>query len=128
MNPILLTGTIIVNLALFSYTIGIISEQRKHLVTSFVLTFLILGIIFDFTATTFMIIGSKNTPFTLHGILGYSSLFGMLLDNIFLWRLRIKSGINAEVPKKLHIYSRLAYIWWLLAYITGALLVAIKYR
>lgn len=128
MNSILLTGIIIVNLALISYTIGIISEQRAHKVSSFVLTYLTVGIVFDITATTFMIFGSKNTPFTLHGIIGYSSLLGMLLDNIFLWRLKSKSGINSEVPKKLHIYSRLAYIWWLLAYITGALIVAIKYH
>ena len=73
-----------------------------------------------------MIIGSENPAFTIHGLLGYSSLTGMLIDAILLWRLRLRKGINCEVPGGLHWYTRLAYIWWIMAYITGALIVILK--
>jgi hypothetical protein len=91
-----------------------------------VLIFLTLGVLLDITATTFMIIGSSKGPLTLHGILGYSSLAGMTTDAILIWRQKIKSGIGAAVPKGLHLYSRFAYIWWVLAFITGGLLVALR--
>ena len=90
------------------------------------LWFLTAGIILDITATILMISGSSNTPFTLHGLLGYSSLGGMLIDTILIWRHRLQKGSQTEVPNKLHLYSRYAYIWWILAFITGALLVLFK--
>jgi hypothetical protein len=73
-----------------------------------------------------MIIGSSNTPFTLHGWLGYSSLTAMLIDTVLIWRHRLKDGAKAMVSSSLHLYSRIAYIWWILAFITGGLLVLFK--
>ena len=125
MNTYLLIGTTVVIFALISYSIGIITEQRKHLITKTVLIFVSIGITLDVTATTFMIIGSPNSPFSLHGFLGYSSLTGMLVDVILIWRFRIKNS-DKRVPKSLHFYSRYAYLWWVLAFITGGLLVAFK--
>lgn len=123
MNTYTMTGATIVTFALISYSIGIITEQRKKVVSRTVLIFLTAGIILDITATTFMIIGSKNSPFTLHGMLGYSALLAMLTDNILIWRLRLKQGLGVSVPRGLHLYSRYAYSWWVLAYITGSMLV-----
>lgn len=122
MKPVLIAGTIIVNLALICYTISVITEQRRKRVTPFVLRFLTAGVIFDITATVCMIAGSENSPFSLHGILGYSSLTGMLIDTILIWR-HWRAHREVEVPRSLHLYSRLAYIWWVLAYITGAILI-----
>jgi len=73
-----------------------------------------------------MISGSSNTPFTLHGFLGYSSLAGMLIDTVLIWRHHVQNGPAAAVPKNLHLYSRYAYIWWILAFITGGALVLFK--
>lgn len=126
MNLFLQLGTSIVVLALLSYSIAIITEQRKKIISKTVLIFLTLGVCLDITATTFMILGSSNGGFTLHGILGYSSLLGMFTDAILIWRLKWKNGINSAVPVKLHFYSRYAYIWWVLAFITGGLLVALR--
>jgi len=122
MKPVLIAGTVIVNLALISYSVGIITEQMKRRVTPRVLGFLTTGVDFDIIATACMIIGSENSPFTLHGILGYSSLTAMLVETALAWRHRLRSG-EVEVPRGLHLYSRLVYIWWLLAYVTGAALV-----
>lgn len=122
MKPVLVAGTIIVNFALLAYTIGTITEQRRHRVTRQVLIFLTIGVILDITATACMIIGSSNTPWTLHGILGYSSLTAMLIETALAWRHRLIHG-EGEVSRKLHLYSRVAYTWWVLAYLTGAVLV-----
>jgi hypothetical protein len=121
-SPILIAGTIIVNLALIAYSVGIITEQRKHRVTRTVLRFLTVGVVFDIIATACMIIGSPNSPFTAHGFLGYSSLAAMILETSLAWRQWLRNG-EAEVSRGLHLYSRIAYIWWVLAYITGAMLV-----
>lgn len=126
MNIYVQTGTIIVVFALISYSIAIITEQRKRKIINSILFFLTLGVLLDIIATTFMIIGSSKGPLTLHGILGYSSLTGMTIDAILIWRHKVKNGIGTLVPKGLHLYSRLAYIWWVLAFITGGLLVALR--
>ncbi len=124
MKPILMAGTTIVVFALLFYTIGIITEQRLHRVTKKVLFFLTFGVIFDISATVCMIIGSSKGWFTLHGFLGYSSLGAMLLETFFAWQYNLKNG-EVEVTKFLHIYSRIAYIWWVVAFISGGLLVAL---
>ncbi len=122
MNALSVTGATIVTLALISYSIGIISEQVKRKIIPRVLIFITLGVVLDVTATIFMILGSKNSPFTLHGFIGYSALFLMLIELVKVWRAYNKSGMRADVPKGLHMYSRFAYIWWVVAYITGSLI------
>ena len=126
MLPLAKIAATVVTLALISYSIAILTEQRKRLVTNLVLAFLTLGVVLDISATAMMIIVSENSPFTLHGILGYSSLTLMLIDAILLWRFRSKNGPSERVSRPLHLYSRIAYIWWVAAYITGTLMVVLK--
>jgi hypothetical protein len=80
----------------------------------------------DITATVLMILGSSKGGFTLHGIIGYSSLLGMFTDVVLIWRLKITNGSYSMIPEKLNIYSRYAYFWWVIAFITGGLLVILK--
>jgi len=119
-------GSMIVTMALLSYTIGYLREKKRQLVTSRVLLFYTVGITLDITATIFMIIGSNKGMLTVHGFIGYSSLLGMITDTAFLWRHYLKSGPERTVSRFLQIYSRIAYIWWVIAFITGGLLVAIS--
>jgi len=126
MNHYSMIGAGIVIFALLSYSLSIITEQRKKLVTPFVLRFLTIGIILDITATTFMIIGSSKSAFTLHGILGYSSLAAMFIDTILIWRFHMSTKPGTVVPTRLHIYSRYAYSWWVIAFMTGLMLVVLR--
>lgn len=126
MNLLLRIGTIVVFFALAAYSVAVITEQRKKVVSKFVLYILTLGVSFDVVATTFMILGSAKGAFTLHGILGYSALAAMFTDALLMWRVKQKSGFNGKVPELLHLYSLLAYIWWIIAFITGAFLVMIR--
>jgi len=125
MNALLQTGTTIVFLALISYSVAIISEQRTKILSRKVLVFLTLGVCLDITATVFMILGSSKGGLTLHGFIGYSSLLGMFTDAVLLWQQKSKFGFNSTIPQKIHLFSRYAYIWWVLAFITGGLLVAL---
>jgi len=119
-------GSMVVTLALVFYSTGYLIEQRKKLVTSRVLLFYTIGVSLDITATILMIIGSSRGMITIHGFIGYSSLLGMLTDTCLLWRHNLKQGPEKDVSNKLNLYSRIAYIWWVTAYITGGLLVAIS--
>ena len=123
MKPILMVGSTVVTLALIFYSIAIITEQRKKIVNNFILTFLVIGVVFDICATAMMVIGSSQSGITIHGLLGYSALAVMLIDAILLVRLKSKEGDGVEVPKSLHLYSRIAYSWWVVAFITGTVLV-----
>ncbi len=126
MKPILIAGTTIVNLALISYTLFIYSERKTRKGSDKVLMFLTIGIILDATATICMIIGSSRPPFSIHGILGYSALAGMLADGFIIWKNRLRNGKESPLSTTLHKYSLIAYFWWIAAYITGALLVMLR--
>lgn len=126
MKPVLIAAIIIVHLALLFYSLFIYQEHKKRSAHNLVWRFLALGLLFDVISTTCMIMGSTQSPFTVHGILGYTSLSGMIFDGILIWRHRVKKGSKESFPRWLNIYSKCAYIWWVLAYITGAVIVAIK--
>jgi len=122
MNTISIIGSVIVTMALISYLISLITEQVKKIISKRVLIFLTIGLSLDITATACMIIGSPNSPFTFHGFVGYSALSIMIVETILIWKTYMTNGINAPVPRGLHIYSRIAILWWIAAYITGSLL------
>ena len=124
MKPVLVAGVAIVNLALIFYTIFIINEHKKKAAHRNVVLFITLGLIFDITATICMIIGSEKSPFSLHGILGYSSLTGMFLDAVLIWKHKLKFNSDKPFAQSLNIYSKAAYTWWILAYITGAIIIS----
>jgi len=68
-----------------------------------------------------MIISSGNIPITVHGFIGYTALLVMLIDGILIWRQRRRNG-SGPVPHGLHLYTRIAYAWWVIAYIAGAII------
>ena len=122
MTPLLRTGVTIVVLALASYTVGVVIEQRARRVLRRALAFLVVGVVLDVTATLCMILGSGKVM-TLHGVLGYSALAGMLVETLLAARHRVRSG-EAEVPRWLHLFTRAAYSWWVVAFVSGGILVA----
>jgi len=126
MKPILIAGTLIVNLALIFYSIFFYWERKTRKTVSKVLIFITIGVVLDATATACMIAGSTKSPFTIHGILGYSALAGMLVDAFLIWRSRMKKGVDSNLSSSLHTYSMIVYIWWVAAYLTGALLVMMR--
>jgi hypothetical protein len=117
-----MAAVLTVTLALTLYTVGTVKQQRSRRSTLGVRGWLTSGVVFDVTATALMIVASKSLAPTLHGVLGYSALALMLTDTILMWRHARANG-EAEVSKGLHLYSRVAYGYWVVAYFTGAALV-----
>lgn len=126
MKPILIAGTTIVNLALIAYSIGVFKQRKAKMLNKSVLTFLSLGVIFDITATICMVLGSSKGGLSLHGFIGYSSLLGMLIDIYFSYRKVAQNGIGVELSQKFNRNTTVAYLYWVAAYITGALIVALR--
>jgi hypothetical protein len=126
MNPLAVIGAFIITLALLSYGISNIAVNRFKIVTPGILIFLTLGVILDIVAVIFMIVGSDKSAFTLHGILGYSAMLTMILDMILIWQCYFKNGFDSIISNSVLLYSKIAYGWWLITYITGSLLVIWK--
>ncbi len=121
MNPILTRAVIVVTFALIFYSVAVVTEQRRRRISRQVLAFLTAGVLLDISSTALMIIGSRNIPITAHGFIGYSALAAMLIDTILVWRFWKRNG-DIPVPKGLNTYTRLAYGWWVIAYIAGAII------
>jgi EamA domain-containing membrane protein RarD len=123
LNPVIIRAVVVVTFALLFYSIAVITEQRQHVATKRILFFLTGGLLLDISSTLLMIIGSTNIPLTIHGFIGYSALLAMLVDAIFIWKHRIRYGEDI-IPKGIHFYTRIAYGWWVIAYIVGAIMSA----
>ena len=126
MKPILIAGTSIVNLALISYSIAVFKQRKAKALTKNVMIFLSLGIILDITATICMVMGSSKGGVSLHGFIGYSSLLGMLIDTYFSYRKVSQNGLGCSLTTSFTRNTTLVYLYWVAAYITGALIVAFR--
>jgi len=122
MNPIRMAAVATVTLALILYTVGALAEQRSRRAGGAARRFLTLGLTFDVIATALMVAATGSFSPTLHGWLGYSALTLMLVDVVLIWR-HWRSRASAAIPWGLHLYTRIAYAYWVIAYFTGAALV-----
>jgi hypothetical protein len=122
MSPVRLAAVATVTLAMILSAIGIVKEQRARRASGAVRAFLTLGVTFDISATALMVIATGSFAATLHGALGYSALALMFVDTVLLWRHWAAHRL-ADVPRGLHLFSRFAYLYWVVAYFTGAALV-----
>lgn len=123
MDSLSIIGAFIITVALLLYGIGNIALQRFKIITIGVLWFVTLGVFSDFLAITLMILGSTKGAFTSHGILGYTATLTMVINLILIWNSYIKNGMDSVAGKTVILFSKIAYGWWLIAYLTGSLLV-----
>lgn len=97
-------------LALASYSIGIITQQKIHRISRRILFFISLGLVFDLAATLLVILGPSEGYFSLQRITGYTALIAMMIATLLLWRLKFNAGWDAAVPRNLHLFTRYAFI------------------
>ena len=126
MKPYTLIAVTIVTLALIAYTVGTVAQQRSRSIGGAVVGFLTLGVVLDIVATIFMILGSGKVM-SLHGLLGYTALAGMLIEVVIAWRWRMRRG-EAPITGGMALYSKVAYLYWVIAFLSGGLLVGISRR
>lgn len=121
MSAVIIAGIILVHLALIFYVLFIINEHKKRKATIAVLVLITMAVIFDISATACMMIGTSRSYFTFHGIMGYAGLSLMIVDAVLLWRFKIKNGTGALLSKNLNIFSKIAFSWWIIAFVTGVI-------
>jgi len=125
LTPLRMAAVTTVTAALAFYTAGTVAEQRARRATGAVRLLLAAGVACDVVATVLMVVATGRFALTVHGVLGYSALAAMLVDTVLLWRHAARAP-GAEVPAGLHRYSRIAYAYWVVAFVTGAALVAMQ--
>jgi len=123
LNPIRMAAVSTVTIALILYTIGTVKESRAKRSTAGVRGFLSAGLTFDVVATALMVVATGTFAPSLHGWLGYSALAFMAVDVWLMWRLA-----DQPIPAGQHLYARLAYAYWVVAYFAGAALVMMEKR
>ena len=124
---VIVVGVIFIHIALVLYSIFIYKEKKYKRATNGVVGFITAAVTFDVVATVCMMIGSVETYFTLHGILGYAAVVVMIIDAIFIWKHRNKHGSEIPFSDTLNRNSKLGYILWLVAFGTGELLAVINH-
>jgi len=123
MNIISVIGSFIITFALLSYGIGSISIVRFKLLTKWVILFMTLGLVLDIIAVGFMIAGSDNSLFSFHGFIGYLALLAMFINVILIWREYRRNGLESEISSKIVRYTKIAYLWWLIIYLVGSVMI-----
>ena len=126
MTPLRMAAVTTVTTALVLYTIGAVKELRARRATRGVCGNFAAGVAFDVTATLLMILATRSGGLSLHGALGYSALAGMTTDTLLMWRHWRSAGAE-PLGERLHLYSRIAYVYWVVAYFTGAALVMMSH-
>jgi hypothetical protein len=119
MSYVIIAGVILIHIALVLYTIFIYQEHKYKRATKAVLVFITSAVIFDVSATICMMVGTAKVYFTLHGVLGYTALFVMVIDAIFIWKHKNNHGSEVPFSKALNRNSKLGYVLWLVAFTTG---------
>ena len=119
MNPIAVVGAFVMTLSFLAYGIGSVTLERFKIVGSIVLIFFSVGILFETTAIVMMYIGSDASLMGLHGLIGIFAFLIMLVNTAWVWGVYVKKGIDASVNTALLHYTKTAYFLWVLAYLTG---------
>jgi hypothetical protein len=119
MSFIIISGVVLIHIALVFYTIFIIKAHKYNRATKGLLGFITAAVITDISATACMMLGTVEKYFTLHGILGYTALLVMVTDAIFIWRHQSRFGNEVPFSKSLARNSKLGYVLWLSAFFTG---------
>ena len=122
MSYVIVSGVIMIHIALVLYSIFIYKENKYQRATHGVRAFITAAVIFDISATICMMIGTEEEIITLHGILGYTALLVMLTDAIFIWKHYNKHGSEVPFSATLNRNSKLGYFLWLIAFATGEIL------
>jgi len=127
MSYIIISGVILIHIALILYTVFIFKEHKYKRATKGVVGFITAAVLFDITATGCMMAGTVENYFTLHGVLGYSALFVMVTDAVFIWRHKLNFGSEMPFSKALNRNSKYGYVLWLSAFFTGEMVAVMNH-
>jgi len=122
MKPIILVGTVAITLSLILYSIGMVRALRKQLITKNITLLLTIGLVSELVAVSCMSIGSTKPITTPHGLIGLAGILIMLSIVGLSWKSIIQKSNNNTLSGNLYFYYLFAYVLWIIAYLTGAIM------
>jgi hypothetical protein len=125
MNLYLYLGVSFATVALGLYSLFYWRNRKRDLVTRAGCLLQTTGLDFDVAGTVLMIVGSKNIPLTVHGIIGYSALLAMLVKTVIVWRRGLRGEKRSAGARA---FGTVAYFWWILAYLAGGMIAMLEAR
>jgi len=128
MSYVIISGVILIHIALVLYTIFIFKEHKYKRATKGLLVAITSAVLFDISATVCMMVGVAEEYFTLHGVLGYTALAVMVTEAIFIWKHYLNFGSETPFSKMLNKSSKFGYGLWLVAFFTGEILAVMNHQ
>ncbi len=122
MSTQLLISTILINLALLFYSLGVWAERFAHYLKRWHVAAFWTGFTFDVSGTyamTKLTSGSFN-PTDLHSLTGQIALWLMLAHAI--WATTVVRNGNEKTRTGFHRYSLLVWFIWLVPYFGGMIM------
>ncbi len=120
MSPLLIQATILINLALILYTIGVWAEKLQGRLKLWHIILFYLGLICDTLGTHAMSKIAGEWSFNLHSITGALAIVLMLIHA--LWATYVLRTKNEIQIKQFHKFSIIVWLIWLVPYFAGMFL------
>ncbi|MCK3683440.1 hypothetical protein [Maribellus sp. YY47] len=122
MDPIILLISFIMTLAFLAFGIGSVSLERFKIIGTIVLVFFTTGFLFNAAAVLLMVLLIPSSLLSTNGLIMFSSFTIMLVDTVWVWARYLKNGIDSDVSKGIVLYTKIAFLVWVLNYLWGIVL------
>ena len=113
----LIVSTILISLALFSYSIGVWAERLAGRLKVWHLIFFWIGLVFDTTGTGMMFEMAGSIGTDIHSVTGGLAILLMLIHAI--WATVVLVLKNEKAITNFHHFSVFVWVVWLIPYFTG---------
>ena len=124
MSPQLVLAITAMTLAVTLYTAAVWSEQSARVLKPWHLGLFWVGLVFDTTGTTIMSGIAGGFRFNLHGTIGAIAVALMLGHAV--WASIALAGGRERVLKVFHKFSVHVWALWMVAFLSGIVMVALK--
>ena len=113
----LLISTILISLALVSYSVGVWSERLAGRLKGWHLVFFWVGLVFDSTGTGIMFEMAGEIGSDIHSISGIAAILLMVIHAVWATVVLLRKDEGAITS--FHRFSVLVWLIWLIPYFTG---------
>ena len=124
MSTALILAIISMFLAATLYTVAVFSERAAGILKPWHLGLFWLGLVFDTLGTTLMSQIAGGWKWDVHGVIGFTAVVLMLLHSI--WATVALVFKQESVLRSFRKFSVHVWALWMLAFISGIVLVALR--
>lgn len=122
MDPIILVISFIMTLAFLAFGVGSVTLERFKIIGTMVLVFFSIGFLFNAASVLLMILLLPTSLLSANGLIMFCSFSIMLVNTVWAWAAYLKKGIDSKVTRAMVLYTKIAYLVWVLNYLWGIVL------